>query len=87
MALLTIRNLDESIKSELRIQAARHGCSMEEEARRILRKALAPASSEKGLGRRLHRRIMDLTDAAWGELELPTRSEPRPSPFGEEDAT
>ena len=40
MATLTIRNLDETIKQRLREQAARHGHSMEEEARSILRKAV-----------------------------------------------
>ena len=29
MATLTIRNLDESTKAQLRVQAARHGRSME----------------------------------------------------------
>jgi hypothetical protein len=33
MATLTIRNLDDSTKAQLRLQAARHGRSMEEEAR------------------------------------------------------
>ena|SRR5258708_2744596 len=37
---ITIRNLDESLKSRLRIQAAAHGRSMEDEARDILRSAL-----------------------------------------------
>lgn len=37
MASLTIRNLDDATKAQLRLQAARHGHSMEEEARRILR--------------------------------------------------
>ncbi|KUY84965.1 hypothetical protein WI25_35445 [Burkholderia cepacia] len=41
MAAMTIRNLDEPLKTRLRIQAARHGRSMEEEARDILRSALA----------------------------------------------
>lgn len=40
MASLTIRNLDDALKARLRIRAARCGCSMEEEARRILRHAL-----------------------------------------------
>jgi plasmid stability protein len=40
MASLTIRNLDDSLKARLRIQAAVHGRSMEEEARTILRAAL-----------------------------------------------
>jgi len=33
---LTIRNLDESVKQKLRVQAARHGRSMEAEVREIL---------------------------------------------------
>jgi antitoxin FitA len=41
MASITIRNLDEQLKSRLRIQAAKHGRSMEEEARDVLRTALA----------------------------------------------
>lgn len=40
MAALTIRNLDERVKRLLRVQAAEHGVSMEEEARAILRSAL-----------------------------------------------
>jgi phosphopantothenoylcysteine decarboxylase/phosphopantothenate--cysteine ligase len=36
MATLTIRNLDEATKARLRLQAAAHGVSMEEEVRRIL---------------------------------------------------
>lgn len=36
MATLTIRNLDENVKHRLRLRAARHGVSMEEEARAIL---------------------------------------------------
>ena len=39
MASITIRNLDESVKARLRIRAAQHGRSMEEEARHILRDA------------------------------------------------
>jgi plasmid stability protein len=40
MASITIRNLDEPLKARLRIQAAMHGRSMEDEARDILRTAL-----------------------------------------------
>lgn len=36
MASLMICNLDDKTKQRLRLQAARHGRSMEEEARRIL---------------------------------------------------
>ena len=55
MASLTIRNLEESLKSRLRIQAATHGRSMEDEARVLLRAALAPEDQEtKGLGSAIH---------------------------------
>ncbi len=37
MASITIRNLDGDIMQRLRVRAAEHGCSMEEEARDILR--------------------------------------------------
>lgn len=40
MTSITIRNLDESLKRRLRVQAASHGRSMEDEARDILRTAL-----------------------------------------------
>lgn len=36
MASITIRKLDDSVKAMLRIRAAEHGRSMEEEARAIL---------------------------------------------------
>jgi plasmid stability protein len=41
MASMTIRNIDDALKSRLRIRAAQHGRSMEEEARDILKSALA----------------------------------------------
>ena len=37
MVSITIRNLDDGVKKELRVRAAEQGTSMEEEARRILR--------------------------------------------------
>lgn len=40
MASITIRKLDEKTKKKLRVRAAQHGHSMEEEARRILSGAL-----------------------------------------------
>ena len=78
MAMLTIRNLDDDVKNRLKRRAAKHGCSMEEEARRILRQALSGKTPEKGLGSRIHRRVMDTTGGQ--ELELPARSQPRPAP-------
>ena len=81
LASITIRNLDDDVKARLRVTAARHGCSMEEEARRILHTALVVAEAEKGLGKRIHE--------IWAEVggwEMPQfeRSLPRPSPFEDE---
>ena len=50
MAAITIRNLDESIKARLRIRAASHDRSMEEEARAILREALQVGAAGHRLG-------------------------------------
>jgi plasmid stability protein len=82
MTTLTIRRLDEKTKSRLRVRAAHHGRSMEEEAREILRLALQASSPAKGnLAEAIHRRF-----AAFGglELELPQRTAMREPPeFGE----
>src|ERR1700733_16284582 len=48
MASMTIRDIDEKLKSRLRIQAARHGRSMEDEARDILRSALSREPTRQG---------------------------------------
>lgn len=40
MGTLTIRNLDDDVKADLRVRAATNGRSMEEEARRIIGAAL-----------------------------------------------
>ena len=42
MASLSIRRLDEKTYDRLRSRAARHGVSMEEEARQILMRATSP---------------------------------------------
>ncbi|WP_211209401.1 FitA-like ribbon-helix-helix domain-containing protein [Thiofilum flexile] len=82
MAMLTIRNLDDSIKTQLRIRAAQHGCSMEEEARRILQQILVPKQN-RGLATRIHQRVIALTGGE--DLLLPKRSAPRASPDFAED--
>lgn len=45
MAQFTVRHLEEDVKTRLKHRASRHGCSMEEEVRRILRNAV----NEEGL--------------------------------------
>lgn len=72
MASMTIRNLDEGLKMRLRVQAAQHGHSMEEEARDILRAALftESASTQQNLAQAIRNRIQPIGGV---ELELPTR--------------
>lgn len=45
MASITIRNLDDNLKTRLRLRAAEHHRSMDEEARIILRDAVTGRSS------------------------------------------
>lgn len=72
MASITIRNLDEKLKADLRLQAARHGHSMEEEVRIILRGALNLPQHGEGLGSRIKKRF---AESGGVELELPSRSD------------
>ncbi|GHB14745.1 FitA-like ribbon-helix-helix domain-containing protein [Modicisalibacter luteus] len=79
MASITIRNLDEELKTQLRMEAARHGHSMEEEVRIILRSSLNQPKT-KGLGTRIHERFADVEGI---ELEVPPRPDkPRDPGFG-----
>ena len=45
MSSITIRNLDDQLKISLRLRAARHGLSMEQEVRDILQSTLAIETS------------------------------------------
>lgn len=66
MANITIRNLDDSLKSKLRIRAARLGRSMEEEVRVILKGVLLEEDFPPSLGESIHQRFADL-----GGFDLP----------------
>jgi plasmid stability protein len=58
MAQLVVRNLEEGVKAQLRRQANRHGRSMEEEVRDILRNAVrAEEGAPVALGSRLRQRF------------------------------
>jgi plasmid stability protein len=48
MASMTIRDIDDRLKARLRLRAAHHGHSMEEEAREILRTVLSTPRSPNG---------------------------------------
>ena len=72
MATLTIRNLDEKLKSLLRIQAAQHDHSMEEEARIILKEALfTQAEDFNKLGSLIYERFIAVGGV---ELKSPSRN-------------
>lgn len=49
MAQLLVREIESCVVRELKIRAARHGHSAEEEHRQILREALRPGASGKPL--------------------------------------
>jgi plasmid stability protein len=58
MAQLLVRNLEDDVKERLRKRAKKHGRSMEEEARDILRDVLKPGSGKtEGLGTRIANRF------------------------------
>lgn len=74
MASLTIRNLDDDLKTLLRLQAAHHGCSMEQEPREILRKAVPSSAATAGFAQRIHQRFAELETA---DLLIPKRRRAR----------
>ena len=77
MANLSIRKLDDDTLARLRVRAAQHGVSMEEEARRILRHAVhAP--------KRLGDLALNLFGPANGiDLEIPERLPHEPPTINE----
>ncbi|MGQ0655047.1 MAG: FitA-like ribbon-helix-helix domain-containing protein [Betaproteobacteria bacterium] len=77
MASITIRNLDEPTKARLRVRAAHRRRSMEDEARHILRQALAEGEAvADNLAEAIRRRFEPHGGV---ELDLPPR-EPMRSP-------
>ena len=60
MASIIIRNLEEDVKARLKLRAAGHGVSMEEEARDILRQAVGAADPRADLGAAIAARFAGL---------------------------
>lgn len=80
MASITIRNLEDSLKTLLRVEAANNNRSMEEEARIILRTALTQKKNRGGLGSKIAAMFADEPI----NLDLPPRRElPRAGTFDE----
>ena len=77
MASITIRNLDDDVKTRLRLRAAQHRRSMEEEARIILREAVERRSLPRNLASAIRARIAPLGGV---DLELPVRGPMREPP-------
>jgi plasmid stability protein len=77
MASITIRNLEDDLKRRLRVRAAEHGRSVEEEAREILRQAVGEPPAPRNLAAAIRARIAALGGV---DLDLPTREAMREPP-------
>jgi antitoxin FitA len=80
MSSITVRNLDESVKTGLKIRAARHGWSMEQEVRQILQNTLAADTGgvvSVSFAERVNQRFKGLE---LDELPLPVRQASRDLP-------
>jgi plasmid stability protein len=75
MASITVRRLDDAVKAKLRLRAASHGRSMEEEAREILKTGLgAKRAPRLNLAESIRRYIEPLGGV---ELAFPPREAAR----------
>jgi plasmid stability protein len=78
MSSITVRNLDESVKNSLRVRAARHGWSMEQEVRQILQKIVAPEqTADVSFSERVNSRFSKLQVQS---LPIPARQIARTAP-------
>ena len=87
MASLTVRQLDEALKQQLRLRAARHGRSVEDEVRTILREAAgetetpsAPAATATATSAAASKRVLLIVGggiAAYKSLDLIRRLKER----------
>ena len=73
MASITVRNIDERVKEQLRVAAARAGHSMEEHVRRLIEQEVGDAMPTIGFGSWMHGLFhgIDATD-----LTIPARTDP-----------
>ena len=83
MAQLLVRQIDDDVKQRLQERAAKHGVSMEEEVRMILRATvLKDDGQEFGLGTRIAELFRDIPDNDEPLPEFP-RQPFKPVDFGE----
>jgi len=72
MGQIIVRKLEDSVKEALRLRAKRHGVSMEEEVRNILREAAANDSAPRyGLGTEIANLFRNIPDNDEPLPELP----------------
>lgn len=76
MFSLTIDNVDDQLKTMLNVQAARHGCTVEEEILDILRRAVEEQSSGIGFAQKISRRFAEMNA---DDLPVPARGMARVS--------
>jgi plasmid stability protein len=74
MAAITIRNLDDSSKEQLRVRAAQNGRSMEAEARAILEAAVAHPFAGLNIAQAFRKVALEF--GGLDDLDLPSRDEP-----------
>lgn len=60
MGQLVVRNIENTVKTQLQRRAKRHGRSMEEEVRDILRSAVREETPSGGLGTDISRLFMEI---------------------------
>jgi plasmid stability protein len=77
MASITIRNIEDDLKRRLRVRAAEHSRSMEEEAREILRQAVGETKPPRNLAAAIRARVAPIGGV---DLDLPTRDAMREPP-------
>ena len=74
MASITVDNIDDGLKQKLRVRAAGHGRSMEEEAREILREVVGKGIPPNDLAAAIRKRVAALGGA---DLDIPERESMR----------
>ena len=85
MATMTIHNLDDGLKLRLRVRAAMHGRSVEEEACEILRRAIGGVHSPRDIASGVGTRIANPDRV---NLHLAAREAIRdPSPLGTQESS
>ena len=77
MSSITIRNLEDAVERRLRVRAAEHGRSIEDEAGDILRRAVGAPSPPRNLAAAIRRRMAPLGGV---DLDIPERAPMREPP-------